>query len=168
MPIDWSRSDAELRFAIARTVELARPRGALLASLSEEDAATLFAAVRAAFGPADGGRVDKAAAQLAAELWRSLPVRAQRDLRELVAQAGESWDAEHARAALFSVATRAGLVAAGDVRSAVTGLFRCRSRGEIRFPDPRSWRTRCAGDPEFGDLVRVALSDDFVAAVLPA
>ena len=168
MPIDWSRSDAELRFAIARTVELARPRGALLASLSEEDAATLFAAVRAAFGPADGGRVDKAAAQLAAELWRSLPVRAQRDLRELVAQAGESWDAEHARAALFSVATRAGLVAAGDVRSAVTGLFRCRSRGEIRFPDPRSWRTRCAGDPEFADLVRVALSDDFVAAVLPA
>jgi hypothetical protein len=168
MPVDWSRNEAELRFAIARTAELARSRGVLLGSLSEEDAATLFDAVRAAFGPADGSRVEKAAAQLAADLWRSLPVRAQRDLRELVAQAAEGWDAAQVRTALFSVATRAGLVAAGDVRSAVTGLFRCRSRGEIRFPDPRSWRTRCAGDPEFADLVRVALSDDFLAAVRPA
>jgi len=165
MPIDWSRSEPELRFAIARCLELAQPRAVLLATLSDAESTTLFDAVRAAFGPADGGRIDKNAAQLASELWRSLPVRTQRDVRELVAQAGPSWDRDAVRTALFATATRVGLLACGDIRIAIAALLRARSHTDVGLGSPEAFTAQVAADPELADLIRVALSDDFITAL---
>jgi hypothetical protein len=165
LPIDWSKSDLELRFAIGRAVELAQPRAVLLATLPEAEAATLFDAVRAAFGPADSGRVDKNAAQLASELWRSLPVRVQRDVRELVAQAGGSWDVSAVRAAALATSSRVGLIACGDVRSAVGALLRARRASDVGIGTGEAWQRILSEDAELADLVRVALSDDFLGAL---
>ncbi len=165
MPLDWSRSEPELRFAIARCLELAQPRAALLATLSDVESATLFDAVRAAFGPADGGRVDKHAAQLASELWRSLPVRTQRDVRELVAQAGASWDRDAVRTALLATASRVGLLACGDIRVAIVALLRARKHSDVGLGSPEAFSAQVEGDPELADLIRVALSDDFIHAL---
>lgn len=82
------KDSAALRFRLSRAFEYARPENLLLVTLSGAQAETLFAAVRAAFAPADAQReqVSREAAALAAELWRTMPSAAQRNVARLLAQ----------------------------------------------------------------------------------
>ncbi|MET0282912.1 MAG: hypothetical protein ABW352_00520, partial [Polyangiales bacterium] len=84
---------SELRFRLARAYEYAHSDNVLVISHNARGLETLLLAVRAAFAPAaDAQQVPREAAALAAELWRTMPSKAQRALSARVAQLGSTPD----------------------------------------------------------------------------
>ena len=161
--LDLPRSERELRFVIARGLMLTRPEHVLLASLGPQEGATLLAAIRAAFGPADGTRVSREAAALASELWRMLSPARQRDVRELLANAWDTLDYPSVRASVLGGAARAGLLVAGDVGAALRGLALVEEpRLVISEGQPCLTLARTHGPA--ADLVRFAFGDALVDA----
>ena len=71
---------ASLRFRLARAFEYARAENVLLATLSPVEAEHLLSAVCAAFADNTPAHVSREAAALAADLWRTMPSKAQRTL----------------------------------------------------------------------------------------
>ncbi|MEY4510669.1 MAG: hypothetical protein RLZZ450_2791 [Pseudomonadota bacterium] len=73
---------SSLRFRFARAFEYARPENVLFVTQSAQHVEALLSAVAAAFAPADHSpaKVSREAATLAAELWRTMPSKAQRAL----------------------------------------------------------------------------------------
>lgn len=73
---------SSLRFRFARAFEYARPENVLLVTQSQSHLEALLSAVAAAFAPADHtpAKVSREAATLAAELWRTMPSKAQKAL----------------------------------------------------------------------------------------
>jgi hypothetical protein len=161
--LDLSRGERELRFVVARGLMLARPENVLIASLTAQEGATLLAAIRAAFGPADGTRVSREAAALASELWRMLSPARQRDVRELLANAWDTLDYPSVRASILGGAARAGLLVAGDVGAALRGLALVEEpRLTISEGQPCLTLARTHGPA--ADLVRFAFGDALVDA----
>jgi hypothetical protein len=112
----------ELRFRIARAYEYARDENVLVISHNARGLDTLLHAVRAAFTPAAAAQVPREAAALAAELWRTMPSKAQRTLSARVAELGAP--PEHA-ALLRDVqlrAARAGLFVTRELDLALSQL----------------------------------------------
>lgn len=161
---DPPRDELELRFALGRTVELARPEHALVATLNDAEGASLFAAIRAAFAPADGTRPTREAAMLANELFQ-MPMRVQRDVRELFASAGAAFDWTMVRTGVLASAGRAGLLCAGDLRAALIALRRIEGLDETAFTTKKKLEEGIRGNALIGDLLRFALADAFVEAV---
>lgn len=130
----FAEDEPSMRFALGRAVHLTLPEHILIATLSPERLRMIAAAVTAAFGPADEGEaVERDAAALASELWRTMPARAQTSARELLIEAGERWsDVDVAKRAVEAAGLRAGLVASGHLGVAV--------------------RAACASDPELAAL----------------
>jgi hypothetical protein len=142
-----------MRFALGRMLELARPEHVLLATLPEERARVVVAAVAAAFGPADGdAKVDRAAAALASELWRTIPARSQAEVRELLLSTDRWTDYAGTRDAALDSGARAGLVACGDLGVALSTLA-----GEA-LDDESKLAAALDGRPELARLVRWALT----------
>ncbi|HEX5658919.1 MAG TPA: hypothetical protein VFX59_17110, partial [Polyangiales bacterium] len=81
---------SELRFRLARAYEYARNENVLVISHNARGLDTLVNAVRAAFTPAQAAQVPREAAALAAELWRTMPSKAQRSLASRVAELTET------------------------------------------------------------------------------
>lgn len=161
--LDLPRGERELRFVIGRGLTLARPENVLLASLGQAEGATLLAAIRAAFGPADGTRVSREAAALASELWRLLSPARQREVRELLANAWDTLDYPSVRASILGGAARAGLLVAGDVGAALRGLALVEEpRLTISEGQPCLTLARTHGPA--ADLVRFAFGDALVDA----
>ncbi len=161
--LDLPRGERELRFVVARGLMLTRPDHVLLASLAPTEGATLLAAIRAAFGPADGTRVSREAAALASELWRMLSPARQRDVRELLANAWDTLDYPSVRASVLGGAARAGLLVAGDVGAALRGLALVEEpRLVISEGQPCLTLARTHGPA--ADLVRFAFGDALVEA----
>ncbi len=158
---DLPRDERELRFVVARGLVLARPEHILVASLPEAEGRTLFAAIRAAFGPADGARAAKEALVMASELWRLLPPGRQRDVRDLLANGWAALDYYAVRASVLGGAARAGLLAAGDVGAAVRALLSLEAPPVV-LPDVQSLASvaRCNG--AITDLLRFAFGDALV------
>jgi hypothetical protein len=73
---------ASLRYRLARAFEYAEADNVLLATQSATSAEALLSAIAAAFAPAEHApeKVSREAASLAAELWRTMPSKAQRTL----------------------------------------------------------------------------------------
>ncbi|MBN8616717.1 MAG: hypothetical protein J0L92_39405, partial [Deltaproteobacteria bacterium] len=168
-----ARSATTLHFELARALELATPEHVLVASLTPAEGRNLFGAVKAAFGPAETPGADgrsasrnRDIAMLAADLWSTLPPLAQKSVRDLLQNAGESFDYDHVSVAVYAGATRIGLVACADPRCAVLRVvahdpqlagLELRHRDQLADALERSALLR--------DLVRFALSDGFVDAV---
>jgi hypothetical protein len=103
----------ELRFRLARAFEYARNENVLVLNHDASSLGTLFRALSAAFAPASSAQVPRDAAALAAELWRTMPAKAQRVLTS--------------RASEFGVAPdHASLMREVLLRGARVGLFVCR------------------------------------------
>ncbi len=162
--MDLPRNERELRFVIGRGLTLARPENVLVASLPPAEGATLLAAIRAAFGPADGTRVSREAAALASELWRMLSPARQRDVRELLANAWDTLDYPSVRASIEGGAARAGLLLAGDVGAALRGLALV-SEPRVTLSDGQPCLTLARTHGPAADLVRFAFGDALVDAV---
>jgi len=156
-----ARSPNTLRFELARSLELATPEHVLVGSLSPAEGKNLFAAIRAAFGPAEPSTADgrsaprnRDTAMLAADLWSTLPPLAQKAVRELLATAGDRFDYEEVSTAVQSGAARLGLVACADPRTAVLRvvahdpqLAGLELRGRGSLPDAPD-RSALLPDPE--------------------
>ncbi len=161
--LDLPKGERELRFVVARGLTLARPENILIASLGADEGANLLAAIRAAFGPADGTRVSREAAALASELWRMLSPARQRDVREVLANAWDTLDYPSVRASILGGAARAGLLVAGDVGAALRGLALVEEpRLTISEGQPCLTLARTHGPA--ADLVRFAFGDALVDA----
>ncbi len=161
--LDLPRAERELRFVVARGLTLARPENVLIASLGPTEGANLLAAIRAAFGPADGTRVSREAAALASELWRLLSPARQREVRDLLAQAWDTLDYPSVRGSILGGAARAGLLVAGDVGAALRGLALVEQpRLEMSEGQPGLTLARTHGPA--ADLVRFAFGDALVDA----
>lgn len=161
---DYSRDELELRFALGRALELARPEHALVATLTDAEGQVLFSAIRAAFGPPDGTRPTREAAMLANELFQ-MPMRVQRDVRELLGASGPAFDWSATRTGVLASAGRAGLLAAGDLHAALLALRRIEGLPDTAFGSPERVADAFAKNALLSDLVRFALADAFVEAV---
>lgn len=163
------KDSVALRFRLSRAFEYARPENLLLVTLTSIQAETLFAAVRAAFAPANAqqDKVSREAAALAAELWRTMPSPAQRTVAKLLAQLPSPLDYQalcrdtHLRAARVALFMTRELDVAltqlgmdGDPEHARIGV----SEGEL----DRAMRE----EPLVRDLMAYAFSDPYLDAVL--
>jgi hypothetical protein len=110
-------SPALLRYRFARLFEGARPGSALLASLAPDFTQVLLLSLRAAFGPADSKSppVAREAAALAAELWRTMPSAAQRQVGNLFRAQPNLPPYEVLLEQLCARAARVGLVLTQDI-----------------------------------------------------
>ncbi len=159
-----STDEGALRFLLGRALELAQPAHVLVATFSEEEGRTFFAAVRAAFGPAEEAQIDRDAAAVAAALWRTIPVRNQRDVRELLLDAEDIFDWDKMRSSAFASAARAGLVASGDLEGSIRALLS--EHDQLDFtPSLEALGDAIANSSELSALVRFAFSDAFLATL---
>ena len=155
-----------LLFRLARAFERARPGSVLLATQSRESAETLLAALKAAFGPTDGKSppVPRDAAAMAAELWRTMPSAAQRQVGNLFRVLREPPPLTALVQRLAVRAARVALVAGGglDVARAAMALdaVPCDSATQRTFT---RLDVALAEDPVLSGLVLYALSDAYLA-----
>lgn len=161
--LDLPKGERELRFVIGRGLVLSRPENVLVASLPPAEGENLLAAIRAAFGPADGTRVSRDAAALASELWRMLSPARQRDVRELLANAWDTLDYAAVRASIVGGAARAGLLVAGDVGAALRGLALV-EEPRVTLSESQPCLTLARTNGAAADLVRFAFGDALVDA----
>ena len=162
--------DHELRFRLARALELARPDNVLVGGLAAPEARTVVEATVAAFGPADGaGKVSRDAAAFAAELWRTMPGAQQRAVRDELLALPSPLTYEAAFHGAQATAACAGLLVAGDVRASIDALradddelaaFDVSTEGGFVSAVRRS--------PALAAMLRFALSDAFLVAVARA
>jgi hypothetical protein len=160
-------SESDLRFRFARSLVLARSTNILVATLDEHEGRTLAVATVTAFGPTESSSaVDKSAASLAAELWRIIPPRAQREIRDLLNSLVQPLQYDAVRNSTFSQAARAGLVCAGDTRAATLALRGMEpALASADFSTEEGWQSACRTSHVMRELVRFALSSTWLAAI---
>jgi len=117
-----TRLGSTLLFELASQLFRAQQAHVILATLSPGEGHTLVQAVNAAFGPAGGAPVSREAAQLASELWHTMPMRAQREVRDLLQRSAARFEYEALTAQLTQASARAGLIVAGSPRNAIFAL----------------------------------------------
>ncbi len=111
---DGHEDTTELRHALGQSLTGALPSHVLLLGLPEARARTVWQALLASFGPADGARgVDKDASRLAEQFWSTFPPRAQRRLKELLGKSSLQ-DFDVILAAARQSARRVALFLSGD------------------------------------------------------
>ena len=140
------RAAAEVRFQLARGIELSRPEYILAAGVRPKQFTPLFASVLKAFHPRHARRratAGDAAAEQAAKLKKNVPYKVSKQLVELFQELGTtSWSSVRWRAVVHHVGNRAGLVLCGDLKTAARLVVRESGVHERRAP-PRS----CAAWP---------------------
>lgn len=166
VPVDAEEEPASLLFRVGRGVELARPEHLLVTVLDAPSRAILFESATAAFGPPDSVQnVSREAADLASELWRTVPAQGQAELRALLAQAALPVDTEAAVHAMRVAAVRAGLSVSGGVVASVAGLLWDEPALADALPDTEAgYVAACQASPALTELLRFCLSDDYLAA----
>ena len=155
-----------LRFRLGAAFELARPASVLLTTLGRDAMGTLLLALRAAFGATDSSSstVHRDAAAMAAELWRTLPSGAQKQistaLRGVTHELAYDTLVEHLRLR----AARVGLVTAGALDVALDTLELDMQPPGPRVPATEAGLTAALLErPLLGGLLSFALSDAYLA-----
>jgi hypothetical protein len=155
---------AEMRFQLARGIELTRPPYILAAGLQPRPFAQLFAAVLKAFHPRHARRHHASAGDSAgdqvAKLKRSVPYKVAKRLVELFAAQGRAaWSSVRWRAMVQQTGNRAGLLLCGDLKVAVRLVLAQRGGpGEVSVEE----LVRLAGEHEpLRDLLQYAISEDY-------
>jgi hypothetical protein len=119
---------AEVRFQIARGIELSRPEYILAAGVRPKQFTALFSSVLKAFHPRHAKRrasANDTAAEQAAKLKKNVPYKVSKQLVELFQALGNtSWNSLRWRAVVHIVGNRTGLVMCGDLRTAAELVIR--------------------------------------------
>jgi tetratricopeptide (TPR) repeat protein len=113
---------AEVRFLLARGIELSRPEYILAAGVRPKQFTQLFSSVLKAFHPRHARRraaVGDAANEQAARLKKNVPYKVSKRLVELFQELGStSWSSVRWRSVVHHTGNRAGLLLCGDLRTA--------------------------------------------------
>jgi hypothetical protein len=148
---------AEMRFQLARGIELTRPAYILAAGLQPRPFAQLFAAVLKAFHPRHARRhhasAGDSASEQVAKLKRSVPYKVAKRLVELFgAQGRAAWSSVRWRALVQQTGNRAGLLLCGDLKVAVRLVLAQRGMSAAA--------TAAAGEVSGEDLVRLTVEHE--------
>jgi len=159
---------AEIRFQIARGIELTRPEYILAAGVRPKQFTALFASVLKAFHPRHAKRratTGDTAAEQAAKLKKNVPYKVSKQLVELFQGLGTtSWSSLRWRSVVHQIGNRTGLVLCGDLGTAVRIVIR--DAGVLPDADgrpatPEEIRRIAVMNEPVRELLRFAVSDDY-------
>jgi tetratricopeptide (TPR) repeat protein len=159
---------AEIRFQIARGIELTRPEYILAAGVRPKQFTALFASVLKAFHPRHAKRratTGDTAAEQAAKLKKNVPYKVSKQLVELFQGLGTtSWSSLRWRSVVHQIGNRTGLVLCGDLGTAVRIVIR--DAGVLpdangRSATPEEIRRIAVTTEPVRELLRFAVSDDY-------
>lgn len=160
-----TRLGSTLLFQLGSALIRARPEHALLSTLPADDGRMLVQAINAAFGPAGGEPVSRGAAHLASELWHTMPMRSQREVRDLLASDSDRLDYDALGERASQLSARAGLMVAGSPRHAIFALTAtdpvCRL-SDMTTED--GFITAAQASVALQAVIRFALSDAYLMA----
>ncbi len=156
----------EIRFQLARGIELSRPEYILAAGVRPKQFTTLFGSVLKAFHPRHARRrasSGDAAADQAAKLKKNVPYKVSKQLVELFQALGStSWSSLRWRAVVHHVGNRVGLALCGDLATAVEIVVR--ESGTVsagQKPTADELRQLAQSYEPLRELLRFAVSDSY-------
>ena len=157
---------AEIRFQIARGIELTRPEYILAAGVRPKQFTTLFASVLKAFHPRHAKRratTGDTAAEQAAKLKKNVPYKVSKQLVELFQGLGTtSWSSLRWRSVVHQIGNRTGLLLCGDLGTAVRIVIRdAGALPDGRPATPEEIRRIAVTNEPVRELLRFAVSDDY-------
>ncbi len=157
---------AEVRFQVARGLELTRPEYILAAGVRPKQFTALFASVLKAFHPRHAKRratTGDAAAEQAAKLKKNVPYKVSKQLVELFQGLGTtSWSSLRWRAVVQQIGNRTGLILCGELATAARIVIR--DSGAMPEGGPASTediRRLARTNEALRELLRFAISDDY-------
>jgi hypothetical protein len=161
---DVRQDSAELKFHLAAMLAAAMPERALLFGTSESQARAVLEALGLAFGPPQkNNRATLGSAlHLAEVLWESIPMRAQRRLRELCDDP-KALDFNAAMEASRRALRRAGLFACGDLGVALRETCLDEGQPPELMGTPDGVAKLCEASSSVADLIRLATSPEYAA-----
>jgi tetratricopeptide (TPR) repeat protein len=159
-------SPAEIRFQIARGLELTRPEYILAAGVRPKQFTALFASVLRAFHPRHAKRrtaAGDAAAEQAAKLKKNVPYKVSKQLVELFQKLGNtSWSSLRWRTVVHQIGNRTGLILCGDLATAVQTIMH--DEGAVptgETASPEEIRRLATTSEPLRELLRFAISEDY-------
>jgi hypothetical protein len=157
---------ADVRFQIARGLELTRPEYILAAGVRPKQFTALFASVLKAFHPRHAKRratTGDAAAEQAAKLKKNVPYKVSKQLVELFQGLGTtSWSSLRWRAVVHQIGNRTGLALCGDLATAARIVIK--DSGTLPDGDVQSTediRRLAQTNEPLRELLRFAISQDY-------
>lgn len=157
-----------LRFRLARAFEHARPENVLLTTQSPASCEALLSAIAAAFAPAKQApsKVSREAATLAADLWRTMPSKAQRTITSQLVALEAPLQQAPLRADVRRRSARVALFATRELDVALAQLGEDGELAQGKLERSEGALNRALGDePLVGALMRYALSDAYLRAM---
>ncbi|HVV17760.1 MAG TPA: tetratricopeptide repeat protein [Polyangia bacterium] len=159
-------SPTEIRFQIARGLELTRPEYILAAGVRPKQFTAIFASVLRAFHPRHAKRRTAAgdvAAEQAAKLKKNVPYKVSKQLVELFQRLGNtSWSSLRWRTVVHQIGNRTGLVMCGDLATAAQIVVR--DEGGLSAEEaatPETIRRLATTNEPLRELLRFAISEDY-------
>ncbi|HJZ87163.1 MAG TPA: hypothetical protein VKN99_18445, partial [Polyangia bacterium] len=154
---------SELRFLLGRAVALARPEYILAETAERRSFAVMMQALLRAFHPRHARLL--ATDPLAAKLRKQVPVIVAKRLHEWFRERAQAtFSSARWRLAVRQTANRMGLLACGDLSTAVRILVRENEPDLPDRPEAAQLSSLLERSPQFGDLLRWALSEEYLAA----
>jgi tetratricopeptide (TPR) repeat protein len=157
---------AEIRFQLARGIELTRPEYILAAGVRPKQFTSLFGSVLKAFHPRHSRRraaAGDAAAEQAARLKKNVPYKVSKQLVNLFQGLGAtSWSSLRWRTVVHHVGNRTGLLLCGELAIAANILIReSGAVGEGAQPTPEEIRQLAKTHEPLRELLRFSISEDY-------
>lgn len=166
----WMNDDSlALRDQLAQAVLLCQPEFVLLGTMLGSEVEVLVTALYMAFGAAESGsHAVKEVTALAGNLWQSMDARAQRTVQERLRKDATPINARAAKLSVTNSALKAGLLVTGSLHASFGNIMRVDD--QIREPvrDRETYLAACRKSELFRELVRFALSDEYLAAYAQA
>jgi tetratricopeptide (TPR) repeat protein len=154
----------EIRFRLARGIELSRPEYILAAGVRPKQFAQLFSSVLKAFHPRHTRRraaAGDAASEQAARLKKNVPYKVSKRLVELFQDLGTiSWSSVRWRTVVHHTGNRAGLLLCGDLKTAARIVLHEGGAEPIETLAPEELRRLAAAHEPLRELLRYAISED--------
>jgi hypothetical protein len=161
--IAYQTAPSDLRFLLGRALELLRPEYIFAETADHKPFAQLVRALLAAFHPRHLRRASEV--PLAGRLRKQVPVATARRLSELLAARVDlAWSSARWRLAVRQSANRIGLLACGDLGTAVRMLV-CENEPDLPDrPSPAELAHLVERSPILADLLRFAISEEYLSA----
>jgi tetratricopeptide (TPR) repeat protein len=157
---------AEIRFQLARGIELTRPEYILAAGVRPKQFTSLFGSVLKAFHPRHARRraaAGDAAAEQAQKLKKNVPYKVSKQLVDLFQGLGAtSWSSLRWRTVVHHVGNRTGLLLCGQLATAANIIVR--ESGAVEEgarPTPGELRQLAQTHEPLRELLRFAISEDY-------
>jgi len=153
-----------LRYVVGSALGATLPTTALLEAMSEEEARSVLAALKAGFGPpGSAAEATGEERRLAEDLWHVLSAATERRVRDLC-EKPDDLDYSRARSRSRQACRRAGLFACGDLGTAVQmTVEELGLRVRTPLEDPTGLAELCS-HPAIADLVDLSTSPEYAEA----